>query len=1289
MTVSLDEAIKILLAGSSLSWQKYLDHKAGTITLTSPAARRAFHYLLKQNSSRVAEANENLFEGLISAWENDTSDPASLVQQNISVESCGTWRLEKLEASCFGGLTTLQGPVFEVWIGKENWCLEGQNGSGKTSLTSAIVWVLTGKRIQEQEGLIDDIGQRYPVFDSTGVQIGVWPPLASYPSSIQQLKDDVETWVRATFKNEKDETAIAFRKAFSPTIGDPQTEINIDPRLLIAPQLIETGLLMPARLPRIGFGEKSQSLYEAVKLLTGLDHLADIADGAAKLTHKGQRFLKYAKDQGIDRLKTTFDLHITKAETKSQEVEIDISKLKVLGQQNLVQDLRDNAKKASDRAGANLAALKAEIASGLDTDKQDARVQVKRSVAAARGLIEQGIKGIPEFEGWGSLKVASEDDKFEHLPNAIVSANARLDEALSWHQRQSDDHKLRLKAIAAQYFVVSSHDHEMPQCPLCEAKLTTEQQKKLANELEELKKSALMAERRIDDACAEIDKQIRVELPEALKKHFDLLATMDPKKAYANAAQKRFALEPPFSNVLVGIAAVTKEVISKQNPNLPSFDYVTYNGGQTGEPSSASDLRLFIYQVERLIALVNWWSSNRQAFRDVWIELVGKQDSQGKWPAKSIEGCLEVLEQAMDRAEPLDEFSKSLSAASDAAESWEKIQKHQKVREAIAEDIEPLKDLRLLVGAETASSIGTLADRIKSILGRIHLQERLAYENTSLTKKTVQVEGSFESGMQIDAALVANTSWLRAILWAFILALREQTIENLDGNPFPLVVLDDPQVTFDPRNKRKWAQELARIANLDLTNKDSMQLFLITHERQFSQCLMNSEKLHAQQGLIAAVNKVTGVASIVNGGYLARAYADAVTKNDDELGHKYVSNVRIYCEDLLKFMLRAEGPAICDMTLGELTSELKRLRKSHVPPFNRKSFEDLSEILGGGGGRSIKLINESHHKFDGTIGVAQAVEVQNFLSKTLQDKIHDAFYVYSEYETHRGDPRTYNWEKNIVQLPINQNAEIKNLTLFQTGVAAAAKTDGRAGDGELSFEEWATSTLIKLPNHEVYQLASGTLDPVAGIGDLLIVSNYAKVNSRDLVVAAHGKRLLARRYNETDAHPSLAILTGQAVDPYSLPQPIIVPLENIMLRKVVGTIFGANMLPYPPNDENNEILALVDPAILVQLLGNARLFQVKGRSAEPIALEDQYLITHQLPFSAEAIAEYEGRLVIAIDENGARYFKRMRRHATIIVLESLNPDGTTPAELLSIDGTQGLPKLTGLLSVAGVLFELP
>src|SRR5208282_3658961 len=148
---------------------------------------------------------------------------------------------------------------------------------------------------------------------------------------------------------------------------------------------------------------------------------------------------------------------------------------------------------------------------------------------------------------------------------------------------------------------------------------------------------------------------------------------------------------------------------------------------------------------------------------------------------------------ALETAAPLDELAKALNDAATQAERWLVIHAHQAVREAIADALEPLKELRTLVSTETASSISALSGRMKSVLDRIHFKERLSFEDAALSKKSVQVSGSFDHGIRIDASTVANTSWLRAILWSFVLALREQTLETLGRNPFALTVLDDPQ----------------------------------------------------------------------------------------------------------------------------------------------------------------------------------------------------------------------------------------------------------------------------------------------------------------------------------------------------------------------------------------------------------------------------------------------------------------------------------------------------------------
>ena len=244
-------------------------------------------------------------------------------------------------------------------------------------------------------------------------------------------------------------------------------------------------------------------------------------------------------------------------------------------------------------------------------------------------------------------------------------------------------------------------------------------------------------------------------------------------------------------------------------------------------------------------------------------------------------------------------------------------------------------------------------------------------------------------------------------------------------------------------------------------------------------------------------------------------------------------------------MMRAEGPRIADMNLDTLKKELKRLRDASVAPFNRSAFEELTEMLMGGGGGPMKLINNSHHQFDGTIGVAQAMDVKTFWDTKLSKQLHKAFHVHEKFTAHTGDPRVFTWEETVAEFPASHAAAVKALPLMNTGVAASAKTDGRVGDGVLTIEEWEAGEPITLHNHEVYQLAAGTLDPVAGIGDFLIVSNYAPVTVHSLVVAAFGDRLLARRYSESDTHPDMAILTGQTLEPHDLPLPVLAPREKL------------------------------------------------------------------------------------------------------------------------------------------------
>ena len=128
------------------------------------------------------------------------------------------------------------------------------------------------------EGIILKQGFRTPVHNNSGIQIGDWPAIVAFPSTAAKLAGTAETWVRLTFHDPSGNSAVAYRRLVAAPGLEPVIEPVIAPELLAAPQLLEIGLLMPARLARIGFGEKSQTIYEAVKVLTGLDQLGAIAD---------------------------------------------------------------------------------------------------------------------------------------------------------------------------------------------------------------------------------------------------------------------------------------------------------------------------------------------------------------------------------------------------------------------------------------------------------------------------------------------------------------------------------------------------------------------------------------------------------------------------------------------------------------------------------------------------------------------------------------------------------------------------------------------------------------------------------------------------------------------------------------------------------------------------------------------------------------------------------------------------------------------------------------------------
>lgn len=1286
MSITLIEAVTALRNGELLKWESSGSFKAGQIILDTAWARRVFDHLISIDPQLIAATDETLFPDIVKAWEDEETDPAGGAQPVDSSSTAGPWRLSRIEATGFGGLNTPGGPAFELDVGGENWCLEGYNGSGKTSLSSLILWTMTGYRNREQDGPYRDEGRREPVTNASGKKIGAWPPLITYPSTADGLKKAAVVESTLTFVDPNGTTALAYRKISCPVEGDPVVETNIAPVLLASPELIETGLLMPARIGHIGFGDRSQSLYQALKMLTGLDQLAAVALGVSNIAHRSKRFLKYAKDNGADALEVAFNTSIEQVRVLAEGTSIALDDKYKLGSDDLIDRLSALEKDASGKAGAALAVLKTEIAPNLDLENANDRNRLNTGVSKARVHIEEGTKGLPLFTALGALKKAHKDG-FSEVETLIDESKASLAKALKWHSNQQSDHRLRLKALAAKFFVPVEDITVAASCPLCDTELTSEAQKALAEELATLKQDADAAERGIVDACSDIENALNAHIPDYLRPAFSAVASMAPRADFAKAIKARFADEPPYSDVLTGIAGFTENVAQDAEVSLPTFTHTPVSFAAS-DIAEVKQLHKRLSDLERVAALATWWSENSSAFGATWNGLIGQTDDEGNWPADSLEGKIETLEDAISGSEPLDKIAKLAAKAKTSAEDWQKINDVQIVREAIAEAVKPLKDLQHLVDCETHRAIETLSGRVGKILEDIRLEDRFAFENAAMSKKSVSVQGSFAPGLKIDAAFVANSSWLRALLWAFIFALREQTIADTGANGFPLMVLDDPQTTFDPKNKRKWASKIVDLANRDVADSDGMQLFLATHERQFYDVICQTCSLVGQQGKMARPTQSSRVAHIVNGTFLKRQFEKAAKDQDDEEGYRYVQQVRIYCEDLLKIMLRPESYEIHGETLGNLCKLLSSLRGQHIAPFNRGVFQTLTNSLNEETVAIMKVINATHHTYDGTIGYAQAVDVKAYWDKTLEKAFVNAFRLAADYDAYGSVTRLVDWRENVIPFPTGHKEEVKALDFATTGIAAAAESDGLiVGDGQISIQEWDDTQPITLFNHSAYRLNAGTLDPVAVIGDVILVQNFGTPGPRNLVVGVYGDKLYARRLNETEDHTEIVTLTGQATDPYSLPEPVIAPKDKIELNKIVGTVFLSDTTP--AHADGNEVSKIDIFQPVQDRLTGIKLLQVKGRSMEPIALEGQYVMTRDETVDLTSIQKLNGHLVIAFSDSGGIFFKRLRHHGELVVLESANASASTSSEILSLADGSPYPKLIGLRSVVGVLFDPP
>ena len=421
-----------------------------------------------------------------------------------------------------------------------------------------------------------------------------------------------------------------------------------------------------------------------------------------------------------------------------------------------------------------------------------------------------------------------------------------------------------------------------------------------------------------------------------------------------------------------------------------------------------------------------------------------------------------------------------------------------------------------------------------------------------------------------------------------------------------------------------------------------------------------------------------------------REWTKARKENTPTAAISYMIAVREYAEGMLKLMLRGEDSDIPKLVLGDLRERLSQFHKAQRPPWNQAAFKKLIGALDPKR-REIQYINGSHHTTGRDYGMGEATSVEEFWRKCLQPALDRACRTAREHRLVYGGLSALHGPPPVVTLPEGYQEKVRTIPLRVLG-RAAALSDGRVADGTVDMDQFAegSETAVILGQHFAYRLTAATLEPVAQAGDIVLVREHGDPSEKSLVVAICKDRILARRFEIADNHTDIAVLTAQAINPRQISPPVIAHKATFKLHKIIGVLYeDAAWKPLSQSDDA-EVCDCGGEAVLRRVAANTSgLVEVLGQSAEPYALNRQYLIVRNPVMPHAALQSLQGRPVIAADTDGNTYFKRLRCvTGDRIVLESLDGSGTYGPVILSLpDG--GASCLEKVWPVVGVLFEQP
>ena len=582
------EIQRALLAGRELTWTSTAG-KRESIELKEATQRRLLLYLLQSSVREPKGLPGDFITGLSSALAA-TNDPGNEIDNTESTTRAGPWRLQKIETEGFGGLNTFGGAVFSHEFDGESLLLQGPNGSGKSSLVGAVLWAMTGERPREHMNTRPE--EPAEVFDDDNRKIGTWPPIACYPDEPGGLTLDPFVRVSLTCVDTDGTFAVVERRLQKGRVSSV-----FDPALNAPDVLIETGLLMPSRMPQIRFEKGQTPLTRAVQSLTGLDDLIAIGTLVEGLCNKGREYLS-TNQKEIQRHKELFEAALSEAQRAIKPTGETIPNFQPKDTDDAEGSFALLGKKLHARAAELTQVISDDLVSGLDLNSANVQMEVAGAISSARKDLAGGLDSVPTWKTLTELRSALSEDIRKRIQNAVDKAEGSLYEAIELEKTAQRDTRFQLKALGAHWHETNNGTAELTDCPLCEKQL---ENPTLKTEMESLRRAGDAARRQLSDNLNAIQTSLMAVLPPPVTQRLRDLAILVPCPSLVSDLEMRFISESSVNNALATFIQLSREALNSA-PKIELPPTV-----ETACASAEIDrVRTEIAAVRRVLSLEQW-----------------------------------------------------------------------------------------------------------------------------------------------------------------------------------------------------------------------------------------------------------------------------------------------------------------------------------------------------------------------------------------------------------------------------------------------------------------------------------------------------------------------------------------------------------------------------------------------------------------------------------------------------------------------------------------------------------